>query len=359
MQRLLITGAGSLAIALAQALPAAIRARSAGPGVRVFIASRSMERGSWAVAVARAAAASVGCPMTFEARPLSWSPTELDALIDDCRPDVIVHTASYQSAWSLAKPTPWSRLVRASGYGFTLPLQAALTLMIADANRRAARPAALVNACYPDLTNAVCSALGRTILCGIGNIALVAETVRQGLDVDRGRLRVLAGHWDVEMAMRAPEDRPAFPRAWVDDVEIDPAAIWTHAPRLSADDSLNLMNAAVSCEFLSALLLGQDMDVVHLPGVNGASGGEPAVLRAGRLIRSLPAGLSEMDLVIFQQMRALADGAFMESGEVVLSPRAASAVNAAGVGLRTRYPLSDVPAEAEGLLDLRRFLTRD
>lgn len=359
MTTLLITGAGSLARATAQALPAALQALNKtcdGHIDRLVVVSRTERSAHWVGMLAAAAAGAIDHPLEVDARTMSWAASGLASLFEHVRPDIVLHTASFQSAWSLSGKTPWACLVSEAGYGVTLPLQAALAIKIHDANRAAGGNAQIVNACYPDLANAACDRLGRRFLSGIGNVALLAEAYRQSLSArSASSVAVLAGHWDVATAMMPPSQRPASPRVWLEGAEITDHRV-THARQLEAGESLNLLNAALTARFLAALMHRADADI-HLPGVHGALGGGPARLRGGVLEAILPSDLSADDAAAFHRQRSLADGAVLEGDDAILSPRAAAAVEKAGVAIRARYPLEEIEEEARRLLAIRRFLT--
>src|SRR5579871_2185931 len=110
---ILIIGCGSLGRAIAYLL-GSIR----GWGARLVLASRDPQAARNSAAVVNLRAKLLDCGTTADAVTLHWdTPGFLNELIESNKPKLIIHTASYQSAWEFGQGRcQWAALVRNAGY---------------------------------------------------------------------------------------------------------------------------------------------------------------------------------------------------------------------------------------------------
>jgi hypothetical protein len=309
--RLLILGCGALAREIVLAMPLIVRHHGREP-FTLIVAARDPEKAAWVAALGRARSFAANVPMEVLFHAFDWDDADaLTAMIARSAPTAMLHAASLQSAWSLASENAWSRLVRAGGYGLTTALQAALLPRLGRALNSAGVTAPLVNGCYPDVVNAGGARISVDILCGIGNVALVAEHLRQHLGAPgQGPLRLLAGHWDVTELIRRPEARVDTPLIWKGEHPV-PAEVVSAVPPLAGDVTLNAFGAGASADLLHALATGRDW-MGHVPGPFGAPGGYPVRLANGRLKFDLPDAVTLGEAQRWNAERCTRDGVMVE-----------------------------------------------
>ena len=269
---LFITGTGALAQAIIETL-------SAAPlnDLRVHIYGRNAERARWLATIGNARAASFGRQQHYAGAAMSWhSERPLSYELQEFRPFILIHAASLQSMWTLARSNAWSRLVKEVGYGITLPLQCVLAAAIGRTIETMETPPLFINCCYPDAVNHVLTKNRIKVLCGIGNIGIIESILNaQGV----ADFRMLANHVHVQELMKEPGERTIFPRVWIDEKEADARTLFNDM-RLVNDPSLNSITAAGCIRLLSALVEGDDA-LLHLPGPSGLPGGYPVEIRSG------------------------------------------------------------------------------
>jgi hypothetical protein len=347
----LLLGAGSLGSALALGLAV----RSLPGALRLTIAAREIGRAHWAARVAQAHADAAGCPARIGAVELDWDDDALVRTLVELAPDVIVLAASPQSAWSLDGLDDWSALVARCGYAVTAALQLSTATKLQAALTRTNSDIVFVNACYPDLLNALLASAAPAPLCGLGNVALVAEGLRQHLAAG-GRLRMLAGHADVGILCGAAGEREDLPPVWIDAERVPEEAIQT-MPALVNKPSLNLFNAAPSAALLEALAFGTRLET-HVPGPLGLPGGYPVVIDGRSLQLDLPAGMSQDSAVAWNHARSWKDGAAPdpESGALRFSDNASAALRPFLPEFADGFALADFARAGAAFLELRRRL---
>jgi hypothetical protein len=353
--RLLVLGCGSLAREIALAIPLIVSRHD--DDFTLMVAARDGARARWIAQSVQARSFAAGVPVTTLYFELDWSSTDqLAAMIAAAAPTAILNTASLQSLWSLTTADAWSRLIREGGYGVTAALQAALLPRLGRALSSSASKAAVVNACYPDVVNAGALRMGLGIRCGIGNIALVAELLRQHLAASGDReIRLLAGHWDVSEFCRPPEQRSDFPLVWRNERVVEPECI-AGAPSLAADATLNAYGAGASASLLCSLALGRNWRG-HVPGPLGELGGYPVSLDEGQLHYDLPQDITLDEARSWNWRRCERDGAVVEEGRHLrFCGKAAESIRAVARDLAGGFDFKDVEGAASAFLELRDVL---
>lgn len=317
---LLVTGTGALARAVCAGL-----AVTPGPPLRIAVAGRDAARLAEIAFLARASAAAAGRELTVTTHQAAeLGEAELAEIAARCRPDGALACASLQSPWEArTAPSAWTDLLAAGGFAVTLPLQAVLARRLHGALRAAAPGAWLVNACYPDAVNPLLAALDAAPLCGIGNIATIAESLRASLspaERDEGPLRVLAHHWHLH---DVPPEQDAVAFAG----ERRLAGIPERLAAQRAFDRVELGQIAgiAAARLLTALLAGSELRA-SVPGPAGLGGGYPVLVRGGGLTLDLPAAVSAARAAALNHDWAVADGAWADGSRAWFGPAARRAL---------------------------------
>jgi hypothetical protein len=292
---ILIFGSGSFAQRIACDLASTGR-----EPIAVAIAGRNAARLAWIATAARARAHMFG-------RRLGLATYEVDlaaagaagALLAKLEPAVIMQAASVQAGAVIAAGgNAWTRLVAEGGLSATAVFQALLTARIARATADLGLNSSLINGCFPDVANGIVTGMGLPVLCGIGNIAILAHAFAGSLAAahSTGDLKLICHYQNIGAWRRPRADRkgPA-PRVWLDGREIGDVFERFADVQLTPEPVIDISGAS-GVTLMLALAAGRDWRG-HVPGPAGLPGGYPVALKGGRLALDLPAGLSEADAV--------------------------------------------------------------
>ena len=299
-----MVGTGGLARAVCYSLAAV----ATGPAHAIVI-GRCPDKATQLCFVANARAAAGGRAVTFE--PAAGEPVPVLDGVE--RLDGVLVCASSQSPWErLTRPSAWTDLVRRAGFGLTLPFQAELALRVGRSlTDREPRPW-LVNACFPDAVNPLLAQLGVPVLCGIGNIGLLAASAQAALELpDQRRLRMLAHH----LHLHGPAAGEPEALAWLGDEPVDAARLLARQRTVDRTE-LNHVTGHTAALLLDRLVAGAAAEPLdtHLPGPLGLPGGYPVCVRGIELDLRLPPGVTRAGAIEFNQRAALADGVVVEAG---------------------------------------------
>jgi hypothetical protein len=348
--RILIVGSGSLARGICYSLAIGARHR-----MDVTVLARSSARVSEICWIANVRATVTGTPVRFEsaAAPEMTQPAIAEVLSAH-RPSVVVNCASLQSPWEGTRsPSSWTALLRTAGFGAALPLQAMPAATIARAVAGTSQPAAFVNACYPDAVNAVLRALGLPVLCGIGNIAVIAAALRTALgDGGQHDLRVLAHH----AQLHEPPDAEGEVLAWVHGERVPGVTAKLTSLRRTAREELNAVTGLTAADVLSRLAAGGAVRT-HLPGPLGLPGGYPVRVADGRIDLDLPDGMTAGQAIEWNQQMAERDGVVVGAdGQVRFSQRTWCELDRYLPDLARGFAVSEIDQARERMLELRQKL---
>jgi len=345
---LVVFGTGSLAHATCDALATV----SAEP-INVVVVGRGREKAAAVCYLAGTRAALSGTGVTF--RPaVADSAARLADVLADARPSGVFACASHQSPWErVTAPSAWTDLLARAGFGLALPLHADLVAMAGRLIATHAPGAWLVNACFPDAVNPVLAALDVPVLCGIGNVGILAASLQAALGLpDQSRLRLLAHH----AHLHEPHDPADEARAWLDGTPLPDVTSLVATQRATDRVLLNRVTGITAALILSALLTGATTDT-HAPGPNGLPGGYPVRLAAGRVSLRLPAGIGETEAVEFNKRAARRDGVRVDDDKVHFEPTVGSALPRAVSGL-DGFGAAELPGVCRELLALRAELRK-
>lgn len=347
---LLVFGAGSLVSEIIRSLPGFVGDTQR---LRITLATRDSRRAGWSIAVARAHANALCREITIDAVTHDWCSVQMTAdLIDAVRPDLILHAASLQSAWSLDAQNQWSRFVSNCGYGVTVPLQLVLAQHVQAAIAASGCRPPWLNACFPDLINACLSLTGLPPLCGIGNVALIAEHMRLFLrSTPDAPLRVIAAHSQLAAFQRERGSTDVLPIAWLGDYRVSVAQLASLPPLAELRD-LNAFNAAEASRLIWALLSNHSINT-HAPGPIGLQGGYPVRLEDGAVSLDLPQNVSAMEAIASNHACMAQDGAELVDGAVRFVPAAAAALRDDAPTIADGFAPHDAIRAADAMLVLR------
>src|SRR5262245_52489840 len=309
---ILIFGSGSFAQRIACDLAA-----TTGEPIALGLAGRNPTRLAWIATAARARAHMFARPLRLSTYAVDLgAPGAAGALLAKLEPAVVVQAASLQAGAVIAAgATAWGRLVADGGLSATAVFQALLSARIARAMRELSLKGELINGCFPDVANGILVGMGLPVLCGIGNIAILAHAfagslVEAGV---RGDLKMLSHYQTIAAWRRPPAERVgAAPRVWLDGREIDDVFARFAPIQLTPEPVIDISGAS-GVTLMLALAQGRAW-AGHVPGPAGLPGGYPVILDAGKLDLDLPAGLSRADAVAWNVGHEAANGLLIGAG---------------------------------------------
>jgi hypothetical protein len=277
-------------------------------------------------------------------------------LLGRARPALVLNCASYQSSWELvARRTAWATLVGAGGFGVTLPLQAGLAVRLAREVADHAPAARFLNASYPDAVNPALAALGLPVLCGVGNVALLAAGLQSALDLpDQRQLQVLGHH----AHLRGPAGPAGEALAWHRGQALGDVAGLLAPQRDASRTDRNLLAGHTAARLVAWLLDGDEV-ATSLPGPLGLPGGYPVRARRRRIELRLPAGWTTGQAVAWNQRAAWSEGVQVTAGgDIRFTQAARRALEPHLPELATGFPADRLPDACTGFLALRERLRR-
>lgn len=353
MADLLVIGSGSLARSVCYAIAVTRLAPTS-----VTVVARSADKAHNICHVANVRAAVSGHPIRFRPEPAHRATEdELAAILLQHRPRVIVNCASMQSPWEAARwPSGWTALIRSAGFGITLPLQASPAIEVATAIARNHPDALFINACYPDALNPVIRWLGLPVLCGIGNIALLAAALQEALRLpSQAGLRLLAHH----AHLHTPPGHDQEVRAWLQDQRLPGAGKLLVKQRNVNRAELNEITGYLAALFLDKLADGADFRA-HVPGPLGLPGGYPVRVSSGQISLDLPPGITVGEAVAWNRDMAILDGITVTGdGMAVFAPAARGELARYEPELSEGFDLTRLDAARRALLRLRDKLRKE
>jgi len=353
---ILITGTGLFAARMALDIAATAR-----EPVTVLLAGRNRMRLAWLRTAGNARAALFATPARFVTQPIDLlAEGACRDLIRTYQPRLAVQAASVQTAAVIADSgSRWSDLVRDGGLSATAVFQALISARIAAAISAYSPATRFINCCFPDVVNSMLTALGYPVLCGTGNVAILAN-VFQGTraHLAAGRLRVLAHYqclapWRQPSATRAAAHTLA-PRVFIDATEIaDPFAAFAQC-QLTPEPAIEISGAS-GVTLMLALIAGRSWQG-HAPGPHGLPGGYPVRWHDGELRLDLPASVSESQAIAWNAAFERAHGLTVTDGQVRYHGRLRALLGEAGWTHADGFALTDLEPVCTSLQALRARL---
>jgi hypothetical protein len=300
----LVLGTGSLARQFAYAL-----ALQAERPLKVWIASRNMAAAVEVAHLCGMRSDIVGPRSVFQGHFFPW--TDLSEAADTlykAQPRIILHASSLQSPWTLDPgASVWGRCVQNSGFGVTLPLQAALLIYLLQALQKSTITSVVVNACYPDWVNAAVKWCEYPVFCGIGNVCILESAVRMARNAKRGSDLSLIAHHSHLAALQSSDHPSILPSIWEEEKPIDAASISWRPLREIYGSELNILTGALAAKLILKMLSGESF-VANVPGPMGLPGGYPVSICGSALSLHLPKEVSLTDAVQRNDDAGFADG---------------------------------------------------
>jgi len=355
---ILIFGSGSFAQRIACDLAA-----TATEPIALGLAGRNAARLNWIATAARARAHMFGRPLRLATYAVDLGVTgAAETLLAKLEPGVVVQAASQQGGAVIAAGgTAWGRLVAEGGLSATAVFQALLSARVAGAMRELALQGQLINCCFPDVVNGILQGMGLPVLCGIGNISILAHAFAGSLAAaDPAPDLKLLCHYQAIAAWRRPrvERTGPAPRVWLDGREIDDVFARFTSVQLTPEPVIDISGAS-GVPLLLALAKGGAWRG-HVPGPAGLPGGYPVVLAAGKLDLDLPAGLARADAVAWNARFEAENGLFIAAdGRAEFRGRLRERLAAESPALAAGFHVADLEAVAADFRELRdRLLAR-
>jgi len=355
---ILVLGTGSFAARIAFDLAATTTAP-----VRVVVSGRNADRLSWLVTAGNARAAIFGANARFAGIAADLlQQEEIARVLAATRPAVVVQAASTQTSAVIATTgDAWSKLIADGGLSATALFQTLISARVA-----AALPAGcqFINCCFPDVVNPILGALGLTVTCGTGNVAILANAFAghmlasgQGApDLRMPDLRMLA-HYQALGAWRRPaaERKGAAPRVWLGAEEVADVFARFAAVKLTPEPAIEISGAA-GVPLIVAIATRKPWRG-HVPGPLGLPGGYPVLWTGQAMTLDLPPGLAREEAVAwnarFEQENGLVVGA---DGMVRYTGKLAAALGAASPDLARGFAVRDYEAVYAEMVKLRARL---
>jgi hypothetical protein len=311
--------------------------------VEVVVAGRNEMRLGWLRTAARARALIFGGAGRFEADRVDITePDQLAAAIERHRPKVVVQAASAQPGSVIAvQDNRWSRLVAEAGLSVTAVFQAQMSLRVLEALETTGHRAEFVNCCFPDLVNALLTAGGHRVACGIGNVGILGTAF--AADAGAPGLRMLA-HYQTITPFRQPPDARSgpFPRVWIGEEEVSDVPARFRRVQLTPEPALDI-SGACGVPLLLAMAEGRAWHG-HVPGPNGLVGGYPVRLDGGAISLDLPSGVTEAEAVAWNRRFEEACGLVVEDGYARYSGKLRDLLAAISPALAEGFAVRDLAA---------------
>lgn len=275
---ILITGTGSLAEELLLSL-----IKITPKNLSIHLLGRNSERTQWLKLVAESQSALLGKSISISYSVIErWEQSEIASVLVNIKPELILHTASVQSAWMLNQKNNWNRLVKKHGYGLTTILQCHLLLILSSASASLGRTTPIINASYPDVTNYILCHLGFPIIAGIGNISIMDALLKSRKAIENTEnLFFYAHHYHISQLILGNQND--LPEIYYQGTSKNFFDFFNVHFRLPSNDSLNKLTGTVSAVQILSYLGILPPYIGHLPGVNGLLGGHPVTISHGQI----------------------------------------------------------------------------
>jgi len=209
-------------------------------------------------------------------------------------PDIIFNATTKMSYWV---PTKLPKAIFSKLYyaftGWQVPMHLTLTYKLMKAVNISGRFPRVINACYPDVTNAALAKVGLAPEVGIGNLANVVPVIKKAISIheniplEKLELRAYGHHHFSYMlpSLGNAESLPYYLEVLYGDLNIvkylNLDSIFTLLPtKLKRTRGLEgmIMTAASAVNVINAMAAGNAGEIIHAPGPNGLPGGYPIII---------------------------------------------------------------------------------
>lgn len=351
---LFLIGTGSLARSIAYSLSTARC-----PKLVVCVCGRTLSKVDEVVVISNSRAASVGGLIHFFGSVVDWEEQDsVSEALHKFLPRLILIATSYQSPWEVYEQhSAWTKLLSEGGFGVTIPFQARLALQILSALSTMSHRCTVLNACYPDAVNALLKCRGYSVLCGIGNIAILAA-VAGAKDRRESKLKILAHHYHLSRILAGDSGESDGPIVWYDSTLISAPKAFDLV-RAARGRELNHITGCTAIPLILALLFNLSLEA-HVPGPNGLPGGYPVRIQSGDLAVIVPPGMTSAEAVNFNLSAGVKDGVTVvpQSGQVVFSDQARHSIEKHSPSLANSFHAGELEDVFVNFLALREKLRK-
>jgi hypothetical protein len=269
-----------------------------------------------------------------------------------------VQAASAQTSAVIAmQGNAWTRLVAEGGLSATAVFQALIAARVARAARSTRPQAAFINASFPDVVNGLLTAMKLPVLCGVGNVAILANAFAGELGPgSAGDVRVLAHYQNLAAWRRPPDMRTgAAPRVWIGATELADVFQRFRSVQLTPEPAIEISGGS-GVPLMLALASGAHWRG-HVPGPAGLPGGYPVALHAGKLNLDLPPGLSRDEAVQWNNRFEEESGLTVEAdGHAHYTGRLREELRQVSPDLAAGFHVNDLEAAFRAMDELRTRL---
>jgi hypothetical protein len=318
-KKLLIVGGGNLCLRILEIL-------APRDAFVFYVASRDLEKTIRSCNLIQLSCLHQGtlCAIYPVAMDLSEGNIEQNsALLSQIRPDIIVNCASLQS-WRVITQLPgeFYQALDQAQFGPWLPMHLAPAYELMRAVRNSGFKAIVVNCAFPDAVNVVLDKVGMAPDTGIGNVANLVPATRMAIaqlamcSPHMVQVRLIAQHYFSHYVPRAglPKNANYSLNYRVNGVEctgeLDDELIFdcvrTQFRRLGGVDGQLL--TATSAVSVIENLFSDDEVLTHAPAPGGLPGGYPVSVGLGRVLLSLPYGITRAEAIAINQRGQQQDG---------------------------------------------------
>ncbi|MER8841343.1 hypothetical protein NKH86_21855 [Mesorhizobium sp. M0913] len=280
----------------------------------LHVGAKDVERATLRANLAKYTALNLGHYPTIEVVPMDLMNVQATAeQLAALRPDIIFNATTLHSWWVITQlpPDAYQRIDRARG-GVWTPVHLVLVRRLMRAVREAGIETAVVNASYPDVTNAALASEGLSPAIGIGNVANAVPGIRLAaahlLDCELKAIdvRFFAQHY---VSYRMPrtgstDGAPYHLAIYRENQRIRPEEMGHDVIFANVAGRFRrvggLEGESVTASSATAVLraLADRVErVVHAPGPLGLVGGYPVKVAPTGISIDLPEGLSLDDAV--------------------------------------------------------------
>lgn len=344
----LIFGTGSLATSTCYALSA-----MKGSPLRICIVGRSLKLAETIATISTARALCFKTSHQFYADQVIWEDASLKVLLSKYPTQLILVMASLQSAWEFTDgaDNEWVKLVNTIGYACTIPFQAYLVSKIAKIVHLNSLPSKIINACYPDVVNALLKASGFEILCGIGNVGIIHKNLHMQMPPSFiNNLKIVAHHFHLESRS---EDNPFM--IWP---ETDFLPFNYELPlNLCAikGSELNQLTGAIAAELVIDFF-DKSLHLHHVPGPLGLHGGYPVQIGKMDLISALPTAALEQAKQLNFHWSYLEGVVVLDNKFISFSPKIEAELGRFRYLYKSGFHVDDLEKVVESFIGFREIL---
>jgi hypothetical protein len=318
-KKLLIVGGGNLCLQILQIL-------APHDTFHFYVASRNLEKTIGLCNLVRLGALQMGVVSSIT--PLEMELSDIPrtaASIVQIKPDIIVNCATLQS-WRIITelPKPFFVALDQAQFGPWLPMHLVPAYDLMRAVKQSGIRSVTINAAFPDAVNVVLDKVGMAPDVGIGNVANLVPAIRSAiakLDVctpDQVQVKLIAQHYFSHFVPRGglPSEANYTLSYRIKGVErtgeFKDAEIFqrvrTDFRRWGGVEG-QFLTAASAVTVISNMLSVKEVEA-HAPGPHGLPGGYPVKIGQGRVLLSLPNGVSRADAIAINQRCQRQDGIY-------------------------------------------------